>query len=241
MYEFKRSALALVGVLILVGIATISKPHNSRGASGTSSGAPTSQTQNVNVVNTPSVNAQQTGTWNVGISGTPVVGLDASNNTVKFDAVNNTVKIDPTNPLPVRDVDSPARQPFQADATGSFLNGGVSTGDVHITTVPAGKLLIIEHMSALGTMIVGQKMTSVAIYTTLQKFNNGNGVPHFLAISLQGNNPVYNEDFFAASQDTRLYADPGTEVTGFALRDSTTGLNANAVRFTISGYFVDVP
>src|SRR5215510_10186376 len=105
MYEFKRSLTALTGVVILVGIATITRPLTGRGASGTGSSAPTSQTQNVNVVNTPTVNAQQSGTWNVGINGTPVVGLDAG---------NNTVKIDSSIPASVRDVDNPARQPFQA-------------------------------------------------------------------------------------------------------------------------------
>ncbi|HEV8140342.1 MAG TPA: hypothetical protein VGP81_11265, partial [Pyrinomonadaceae bacterium] len=73
MYRFKRSLVALMGVLTLVVIVTVSMPHIGRGASGTSNNAPTSQTQNVNVVNTPSVSAQQSGVWNVGIKGTPPV------------------------------------------------------------------------------------------------------------------------------------------------------------------------
>jgi hypothetical protein len=65
--------MALMGVLTLVVIITVSMPHIGRGASGTN--APTTQTQNVNVVNTPTVSAQQSGTWNVGINGTPTVNV----------------------------------------------------------------------------------------------------------------------------------------------------------------------
>jgi hypothetical protein len=73
MYEFKRSLVALLGILTLVGIAIVAFPHNGRSANGPNNNAPTAQTQNVNVVNTPGVSAQQTGPWNVGITGTPTV------------------------------------------------------------------------------------------------------------------------------------------------------------------------
>jgi hypothetical protein len=53
--------------------------------------------RNVRVVNTTAepipVQAQQSGTWNVGINGTPTVRIDAANNTIKIDPANNTVKI----------------------------------------------------------------------------------------------------------------------------------------------------
>ena len=39
----------------------------------------------VSVTNTPTVDARQSGTWNVGISGTPSVKLDATANTVKVE------------------------------------------------------------------------------------------------------------------------------------------------------------
>ena len=44
--------------------------------------------RNVRVVNTTAepipVQAQQSGTWNVGINGTPTVRIDAANNTIKI-------------------------------------------------------------------------------------------------------------------------------------------------------------
>jgi hypothetical protein len=70
-----------MGVLTLVVIVTVSMPHIGRGASGTGTNAPTSQTQNVNVVNTPTVSAQQNGIWNVGINGTPSVNVASMPNT----------------------------------------------------------------------------------------------------------------------------------------------------------------
>ena len=80
MYRFKKSLIALIGVLTLVVIVTVSMPHIGRGASGTGTNAPTSQTQNVNVVNTPTVTAQQSGSWNVGINGTPTVNVGNTTN-----------------------------------------------------------------------------------------------------------------------------------------------------------------
>src|SRR5262249_3830823 len=127
MYEFKRSMTALIGVLILVGIATIARPHTGRGASGTTAAAST-QTQNVNVVNTPTVNAQQSGVWNVGINGTPPVAVSnfPATTNVAIDSSANTVKIDTANPLPVRDVDNPARQPFQRNGDAIIADGMAS-------------------------------------------------------------------------------------------------------------------
>jgi hypothetical protein len=188
----------------------------------------------VNVLNTPSVNAQQSGTWNVGITGTPVVGLDAGNNTVKFDAVNNTVKIDPNNTLSVRDVDNPSRQPFAAQQFGAWNDGAQQAGDT-ITTVPIGKRLVLEYVSVRGAVLTGQKMLAPGITLT----TGGSVVSHYLTTSaFQG--VLTGRDVYVSSQEVRLYADQGTEVSGFAYRDSPTGNGAN-VTFTISGYLVDMP
>src|SRR5260370_37319893 len=54
--------MALIGVVTLIVVTTVLMPHMGYGSSGTGSNAPTSQTQNVNVVNTPAGNAQQSGT-----------------------------------------------------------------------------------------------------------------------------------------------------------------------------------
>jgi hypothetical protein len=236
MYRFKKSLIALTGVLTLVAIVTVAVPHIGRGASGTGSNAPTSQTQNVNVVNTPSVNAQQSGTWNVGINGTPVVGLDAGNNTVKFDAVNNTVKVDPANPLSVRDVDNPARQPY-----GNFriinLNDGDGGNTTFFSEVPAGKRLVIEQISLDGYVPTGQIWQRAVIGV-----DRGNSTLTFdIEVKPRGPDPFSNgaRDQFASSQQVRLYADAGSTPSFFVQRSNSAG--TARMQMTISGYFVDVP
>ena len=55
--------------------------------------------------------------------------------------VNNTT----ANPVPTDDVDNPAKQPFAIGAASTFQSGSVT-----VTTVPAGKLLVIETITARG-------------------------------------------------------------------------------------------
>ena len=204
MYKFKKSLIALIGLLALMTIVTVVMPHTGYGSSGMGSNAPNAQTQNVNVVNTPTVNAQQSGTWNVSINGTPVVGLDAANNTVKFDAVNNTVKIDPAAPVPMRDVDNPARHPFVAACTIANNNGFPCT----LTTVPPAQRLVIEMFQMQATNVAPS-----------------------LSVVTQNTGMTYQ--FFEPSQLVRVYADPGTTVTGAG--------GPNGTRVVISGYLVDLP
>src|SRR5439155_17389827 len=61
-------------------------------------------------------------------------------------------------PVPVRDVDNPSRQPFQAEVVGGFADGASTTGDITIATVPAGKRLVIEHVSVFGMMLRLQRL-----------------------------------------------------------------------------------
>ena len=155
-------------------------PHNGRSASGISSSAPTSQTQNVNVVNTPTVSAQQSGPWNVDINGTPTVGLDPGNNTVKIDGASNTVKLASGTVVSVADVDSPARQPIAAACTIQNNLGFPCT----VTTVPPGKRLVIE----------------------MFQVNQQNLAPELIVVT---NNTPITYRFFAPNQLVRIYADPG--------------------------------
>jgi hypothetical protein len=232
MYRFKKSLIALIGVLTLVVIVNVSMPHIGRGASGAN--APASQTQNVNVVNTPSVNAQQSGTWNVGISGTPVVGLDAGNNTVKFDAVNNTVKVDPTNPLSIRDVDNPARQPFRKSVFVSFPDGATFAAINPGINPPAGKRLVIEAVSASGNIPSGQKFAC-----TLNITDEFAQVLFNLDLTLTLQATFGAVDSFQGNTTTRVYLEPSDNIAFDAFR--TSGAGSGGMRVSFSGYFVDVP
>ena|SRR5215510_6507653 len=221
MYKFKKSLMALIGLVSLVAITTVIAPHLGYGSSAATA-APTSQAQNVNVVNTPSVNAQQNGTWNVGITGTPVVALAAP---------NNIVKIGNTDPLPVRDVDNPARQPFEA-STGVIINNLNPTGVRDITTVPQGKTLVIEHISIDGRLTNQSLISAWVTWQAQASF----GIPHFLTFADRGADSS-GQEVFGAGQQVRLYFKEGVTVLVAAERNSTVG-QAN-VSFQLSGYLLD--
>lgn len=103
MYRFKNSLIALIGMASLMTVVTVVLPHTSYGSGGTA--APASSTQNVKVVNTLSepvpiqgtVQAAQSGTWNVGINGTPTVNLgDGTSVNIANDSLNVNVANIPT-------------------------------------------------------------------------------------------------------------------------------------------------
>jgi hypothetical protein len=240
MYKFRNAAVGLTSLLALAGIATVGVPKIARSAGGA---APTTQTQNVRVVNTSSepvpatvtpgngsiwnVNAQQSGPWNVGI-----------------DASANTVKVDPTNPLPVRDMDNPARQPFTASFEASFERGRIDAiAAPHISVVPAGKRLVIENVSALVRLPPGEKLVATEV-STIRNINHNpvfnSGV--WLGSNFQGTLGAV-EDWFIASQAVRLYADSSEGGLGeVSLKFTRAGFGDDThINATISGYLVDVP
>jgi hypothetical protein len=151
MVRFRNSILTGISLVVLFAVGTITNPRNGYGSPGVSPAAPSTQTQNVNVVNTPGVIAQQAGVWSVGISGTPVVGLDASNNTVKLDANNNTVKLDPAAVVSVHDIDNAHRVPFGLTCV---MDNNQGFPCALTAPVPVGKVMVIE-------MFQGTDLTAV--------------------------------------------------------------------------------
>jgi hypothetical protein len=143
-------------------------------------------------------------------------------------------------PLPVREVDKPANQPFQAIIT-LHIDQNV-TSDTAFFTVPAGKRLVIEFVSVFGSAGDGNKMT--ASFSTTVILNNGSGpvvtAEHRLVMFEQGqiNDPVN----FAAAQSMRVYADPATDVNVIIARTNPPPVDTSAsATITISGYLIDVP
>lgn len=182
---------------------------------------------NVGIAGTPTVNAQQNGTWNVGINGTPTVGIDAA---------NNTVKIDTASPVPVRDVDNPARQPFDG-----FINVSIPDGfdfgfaELDYRAVPDGKRLVIEHVSALTSLPGGQKVIDIQLDT----FRHG-----FAWLGADFKVTTEGFDRFITSQPVRLYADSGATVgrAPVSVQVRRGGFAGSGQSFvSIRGYVVDVP
>ena len=151
-------------------------------------------------------------------------------NTPNVSVVNTTAS-----PVPVRDVDNPARQITVVQTAGleGFFNGDNICLIPILNSVPSGKRLIIEHVSVFGEMLPGQKMVQAQILTSFSST--------YLRISAQGSNAGGSRDYFVASEQVSCRAFEQTQVEGIVLRDSTAGDNFNSVSFTISGYLVDSP
>jgi hypothetical protein len=142
---------------------------------------------------------------------------------------NVTVVNRPTNPVPVRNVDGPTRQPVL-----TVLNGFDDTAGV-IYAVPAGKLLVIEYLSARAKLPHDQGVAEAGCTTRLL------GVPpvstYFESTHMASSS---SQEFFISSKLVRLYAAAETHVSVFLKRlPQTTG--TGQVLFTLHGYLVDVP
>lgn len=232
MYRFKKSLIALIGVFTLTGIVTVTVPHIGRGASGAN--APTTQTQNVNVVNTPTVSAQQNGTWNVGINGIPAVTVSnfPATTNVGINTSANTVKIDTSNPLAVRDMDNPTRQVFRKSVFVSLPDGTSFAAVDPGISAPTGKHLVIEAISASGNIPSGQKY-GCSLNITDQFAQVVFDLD--LSLTLQGTfGPI---DTFQGNTITRVYVEPGDNVAFDVFR--TAGAGAAGMRVSFSGYFLD--
>ena len=135
---------------------------------------------------------------------------------------------EPAKPVPVSINET---QPFQAAAGTTQLSG--NAGSLTLATVPAGKRLVIEYVSAGGQVPPGQFVELFNI-STATDFNGT--VVHDLIVLSQP--PAFNGDSVArACQQLRLYASSGTTVRVFFRRSSPAG--TASFHATISGYLVD--
>ena len=136
-------------------------------------------------------------------------------------SVGGPVPVTVTNtPLAVSSLDNPARQPVELQPLLSSV-GKLST----FYTVPAGKRLVIEYVN-----VVSNRPDDPNRYSFILVHNN-----LFTNFSLVPDGSPY----VGSSQKVTLYADAGSQVTGFF---QYTGSNASPnIYCTISGHLVDVP
>ena len=128
----------------------------------------------------------------------------------------------------VRDVDTPALSPFRATANLSLASVNLQT---LITTVPAGKRLVIESISYYAASGVGSQM----VYAALKNGPNGPVVQQIPVSS-----PRLSGDANFIAQDgafvTRAYFEPGESVWLIGLG---TNLNVSSViQIYLQGYYV---
>jgi len=142
----------------------------------------------VTVTNIPlsvqgTINAAQSGSWNVGITGNSAV-----------------------NPLLVRDVENSARQPFAQSVLltmGSAAINGTAGFDV-----PVGKAFIIEYVSAHAEVPLGQKLV---IFEVIGSLSGTSGTKQFFVPVSAGADAFV--DNFTVSAQTRLYADSNVGIS----------------------------
>ena len=176
------------------------------------------------------VNAQQAGSWNVGI--------DPAKNAVKVS--NSTAE-----PLAVKVVGSgSSRKPFQVRIAAGVPLGSIA--DTAHLPIPAGKRLVIENISAIARSPAGTRMT-IQLYSY---FDNGDGVGdsgditfHRIALTDQGTfNGVATS---SANHKTLIFADEqiGTAHFGVSLEVRLDALATGSAtgQVTLSGYVEDLP
>lgn len=221
MNTFKNPLLTVVGLVIFVSALLLINAATGE----TQGGPPPAPTQNVNVVNTsanPVPTAAQgttTVSGSVNIANTPAVSL-ATGASV---AVNNPA----SNAVFVRSVDDRLRQIFQTQITVNLTPG--SFGDHLAIQIPAGKRLVIEHVSVAG-IDNGEEHLRYEITTQANTVQ----ATHRLVSYQQG-----IPNFYYASQEMRVYGDPSSLVIFGVNRPY--GIGTASATMTVSGYFVDVP
>lgn len=175
-----------------------------------------SNVQSVNISN-PSLAVTQSGSWNVGLSGTPTVNLSSGASV----GISGTANVEI-----VRDDENPARHPFQATLCIDG-GGGACTLPNHVA-VPSGHELVIDYISGEceASSQQASAVTDLAVGTNVggQFLNH-----HFANFNLAAGT------HFAAGTMTRLYSDPGSNVILGAsfVQDPT-----NHCDVTISGHLV---
>jgi hypothetical protein len=135
------------------------------------------------------------------------------------------------NPAIVKDVDH--GQQVWHHSEGIFLTGG--SGQVNtVFTVPGGKRLVIESVSARVVVTPVDSVSVLNFLTTVQVFGIGF---HEIQVLRQGSDLDGNQ-VFAGTHTVRAYADPGTDVQVQFGRSNIVN-NASAV-ITLVGHLVDV-
>lgn len=168
----------------------------------------------VNVMNTPSNPVPVTGS----------LGLTGNANVT----VTNTA----SNPLPVVVT---ALEPFQATNSDVVNEPSLST-TITVTTVPAGKRLIVEHVSVDAGLYSPQR-PQVRLFTGTSRFPGIGG--DFLVFQTEPQNYFSPGTHFYASAQTKIYVNPGESLFLELARDNDT--RQGQFSWFVSGYLVQIP
>ena len=218
MYELKKSFVTITGLLLLLGAIAFAKPNGGAGQNPGSAAVtkPSPTPVDVNVVNAPSV-------------------VLPSGTTVGIGSFANTVKVDTTNPLPVSDVDNPARRPFTFSQN-KFWVGLSQSISVFTPVVPAGMRLVVEQVSVQALL---PPSTSQKLLAHVETFSAPTSTGFYL-IGTDAQSAGFR-DQFVASALMKGYADSGSSVSVEVIRNDPSGRDGDSAEVELSGYLVSVP
>jgi hypothetical protein len=173
----------------------------------------------VSINGSSTVNAQQSGSWNVGIAGNSA-----------------------TNPLQVHDVDNAPKSPYAQTKKLTF--NGPDRAILGNFDVPDGKRLVIESFSVFGKLPSGNKLvaSSINAFQGDEQF----GTQHFAPVFTGNTEETFEPGVFIVSSGKmhlEAVAGAGT-VTVRLERDHIIGLSTVppfSFEVDITGYLVDAP
>jgi hypothetical protein len=170
----------------------------------------------INVNGTPTVNAQQSGNWNVGIAGNSA-----------------------TNPLQVHDVDHAPRKSFAKTLRLTMNFGDIAA--VGTFDVPTGKRLVIEFFSVKAAIPNNQKLLEASV--TADQGGGELGTQVYAPVFTGGIQNDINGIFIVSSGKTHLEAAAGTGTVSVHVQRDFAGIpNVPVISDVfITGYLVDAP
>jgi hypothetical protein len=181
-------------------------------------------------------NLGQSGTWNVGISGTPPVNVA---NFPATQTITGTVSLAGSTPLHVVDVPTGER----VDVHIQFLLAANNVGDFTALLpidIVANRILVIDHITAQVPNPPGQDINfTLFIHPVGQSATLGGHA--FPAVPLGA--ATNTQQTYMASVDPRLSAPAGYELVAGVRRNLYPSLNSlfqGTVDYALSGRFVDL-
>jgi hypothetical protein len=219
MKRFAEMLLVTLGFGALGFVMSLVPQKNATGASA----APVNIVSSIPLSVSGTVAAQQSGTWNVGISGTPSVNA----------AVSNPLGGTGPTPLVIQDSENPARTAFDPTPGSCSFNGSQECA-IALFVVPTEKIAVIESASGICGTDSGASIYSAAI-------SFGTSIPFSVFYFLPGPAVPVGAGFKTTfSQNLRAYAFGGTNPlgSGISFVADATGSNSGGCFFSISGHFV---
>jgi hypothetical protein len=217
--------LAVFATLGLIGMFMSAHPVTAQ-SSGQPSGGP-----NVTIAGplpvpvAGTVSATQSGPWNVGITGGLPPLTFPSGATL---AIGNS----PSNPVPIHDVDRD-QEPYNSGIARNCFFAGAQC-QLEVTTVPAGKRLVIEHVSGEILTAPGTQVDAAIVQLLPSGATTG---PEMIVVpQLVFADASQGRAIYAFNHPTKLYFDQNQTVLFSVYSPGATSNQGAGV--SVTGYFM---